>query len=258
MVYDPGQQRLRLKITGEYTRYPRLCRKLFQDILDKRTIRLQDWVWPHILEAQPNVSSEWSIHALSSQVVTSPRWKTFLPAQFRKNEQSTIPVRHSFTKSIVKKFWSCTMVPQGRTIFYRSISGCIPTKIILLKYGIVDSSLCSFCSQADDSIRHFLVDCPPKWRVWSQILDHFYPSGSLSPELLYGSLRYLHVPGSVRETDKYFTILSTILWKLWTQYWSHGVDNRIPFSFTTSSQSFVPQIISLIDSLLHPYHIKSV
>lgn len=49
-IFDNVQQRLRLRVLGEYTRYPRLCQQLYTDILQTRLVKPQSTIRPHILE----------------------------------------------------------------------------------------------------------------------------------------------------------------------------------------------------------------
>ncbi|KAI9476604.1 MAG: hypothetical protein EXX96DRAFT_596581 [Benjaminiella poitrasii] len=221
-IYDSHQRRLRLRIQGEYTRFPRLCHRLFLDILHTRTIRLQDWVWPHILEEQPNSTMNWSKHPLFLDIVRSPTWHQYTADNFRRDAQALIEVHTEFPKNIISKFWTSSMFPQARTVMYRSFSKAIPCKTVLHKFGVLPNTPCSFCCLAEDNLRHFLVTCKPKWAIWNEVLGYYFPSLSISPEMLYGSLRYLHVPVTVNDTCKYFTVLSTVQWKLWALYWSHG------------------------------------
>lgn len=73
---------------------------------------------------------------------------------------SPLPVKHF--SSVVKTFWTCLMCPNARTLNFRCLSDCIPTKKVLLKYGIVSSSTCSICGRDTDNKRHFMVECDIK------------------------------------------------------------------------------------------------
>lgn len=48
-VFDTNQQRLRPKVTGEYTIKPSLCKQLYKQILNLQSIHLQSYVWNYIL-----------------------------------------------------------------------------------------------------------------------------------------------------------------------------------------------------------------
>lgn len=250
-TFDTSQQRLRPKIDGEYTRFPRLCRQLLQNILVRRTITLKDFVWRHILEPPTESSLELVVQPLISYMSANDTWTKTSSKTVRIHLQKEIPNQVQFPSSVIKQFWSCLMYPQARDVFYRSISSCIPTYQVLQKFGTVSSATCPMCSIADDTLRHFLVDCPPKWEMWLKVLTHYYPHISISPEMLYSSLRFLHIPRNITKVDTYFIVLSTTLWKLWNIYW--------PLSRQTTSESrsqaftgLLPQIISLTDRLLNP------
>lgn len=145
----------------------------------------------------------------------------------------------------------CKMYPNARTLYYRCFSNCIPTKKVLLKYGQVCSSTCFLCCHHTDSIRHFLVDCDIKWRLWKQVLKQYFPLVGFSSEDIYQSIRYLKVPRSVRlaERKKYFSVLSTTVYQLWIIYWQHGNDKLYPYPLSLLDTTFT-RIITHIERLL--------
>jgi hypothetical protein len=251
-IFDESQDRLRLRVQGEYNRYPRLCAKLFHDILQTRIVELHSCVWPHILEAPPNEMISWSTHSLVTTVASSTQWKLCSPLVIRQTMQATISTDTQYIPSIIKIFWTCPMYPNARTVYFLCLSKCIPTKKVLVKYGIAPSTICSFCHLQEDSRRHFLVDCPWKWSLWQQLLSHYFPDISISSELLYGSLRYLHIPQKVRDKKSYLSIISTILYALWTLYWQHGIDNPQPCLPSNRQHSF-SKIVTQIERLLNPF-----
>jgi hypothetical protein len=65
------------------------------------------------------------------------------------------------------------------------------------------------------------------------------PLLSISPEILYSSLRFFHVPNGARKIPLYFTIISTILWKL--EFLLGNGTPRCPTNYThNSTPSFSP------------------
>jgi hypothetical protein len=254
MVFDVAQQRLRLKVNGEYSRFPRLCQNLYHEILTHRTIKLKPFVWQHILEspaATTNSISEWQNHPAIASIKTNLRWRQFSSQGLRHHYLIDDESPIIFHAKAIKAFWRTAMYPQARTIFYRALSKCIPSKDILLKLKLVSSSICSFCGSSDDSFKHFLVLCPPKQIIWSQVLSHYYPHLFFSTEDLYLTLTSLEKPYWVRHCSRYIPIISTILWQQWNLYWSHGADNNNPI-FTTNLHKFISRIVSLIERLLNP------
>ncbi|KAI8073768.1 hypothetical protein BDF21DRAFT_475169 [Thamnidium elegans] len=247
-IFDITQKRLRLRVSVEYTRYPRLCQQLFIDILQTRLIKLQPNVWPHILEDSPPTTA-WPDHSMVTAVSESSVWKYYTSRTYREDIQkaSIIPVR--FTSTVIKTFWMCRMYPNARTLYFRCFSKCIPTKKVLLKYGITSSSTCSLCGLHTDTKRHFLVECRIKWDIWKQVLKEYFPHIGLSSEDIYSSLRKLKVPKNISDSKKYFSVLSTTLYQLWIIYWQHGNDNLHPFSLSQVEPS-LQRIITHIERLL--------
>ncbi|KAG0747128.1 hypothetical protein G6F57_009568 [Rhizopus arrhizus] len=247
-VYDIVQKRLHLRITGEYTRYPRLRQQLYSDILQTRIVKLQSNVWPYILEELPS-PVDWSDHSMVTNIISSTAWKYYSPRYLRQIIQSSSPITLKYPSSVVKVLWSCSMYPNARTLYFRCLSNCIPTKKILLRYGIVSSSDCSLCGKGTDSRRHFLVECEIKWKIWKQVLKQYFPTTSFTSEDIYKSIRYLKVPPSIPKAKQYFSVLSTTLYQLWIIYWQHGNDNPYPYPLSQIETS-LQRIVSHIERLL--------
>lgn len=251
MVFDEQSQRLRLKVIGEFTRYPRLCQSLFQDILHSRRVKLVDFVWTHILNPPSTAPIDWASHPIDSQMRDNHLWSSFKRHDFRQHYQTSVETTSRFSPNLIKSFWSSAMYPQARTVYYRVLSKCIPTKHVLSRYGSVSSLICSLCHTAEDNLKHFLVDCPPKREIWHRILSQYFPHLLFTPGILYDSLRYLKLPASMKHSRIYLPIISTILWQLWNLYWQHGNDNELPLTIKTVDK-MTPRIVSHIEALLHP------
>jgi hypothetical protein len=54
------------------------------------------------------------------------------------------------------------MYPQARTVWYRVLSKCVPTRKVIAGFVSTSSSICTLCHFEVDTLRHFLVDCPVK------------------------------------------------------------------------------------------------
>lgn len=155
-IFDTSQQRLRLRVMGKYTRFPRLCRQLYIDILQTCIVKLQSTIWPHILE-EVSTPVEWACHPMVTNITEASVWTHYTSQTLRQTIQESTLLPEKFTSSVIKTFWMCRMYPNARTLYFRCFSKCIPTKKILLKYGIVSSSTCSLCGCHTDNNRHFLV-----------------------------------------------------------------------------------------------------
>lgn len=164
VIFDSTASRLRLQVGGEYTRYPRLCRHLLSDILHDRSVKLKGFVWDHILHEQPIPSTfEHQTIPILKNIQLSPRWSTFTPTAYRLSFQDTNISQHRFQKSTIRHFWYCPLFPHARTVFYRTLHKRIPTQVSIHKYNTNLSLRCSLCGEADDTFRHFVVDCPKNW-----------------------------------------------------------------------------------------------
>ena len=52
---------------------------------------------------------------------------------------------------------------------YKSLHRMLPTNTFLVKIGIKDSDLCSFCKIATDSIMYYIWQCPKVQEFWQQV-----------------------------------------------------------------------------------------
>jgi hypothetical protein len=174
-IFDDRQARLRLRVDGEYIRYPRLCRQLFDDILTTRTVSLHDFVWDHILAAPAELHFAWSSNmTILSVIRNSPSWASFTPQRLRLSYQDPQLGDHNFQPSVVRNFWRCTLYSNARTVFYRTLQRRIPTQLSMHKYNPLVPKTCSICGQAEDTFRHFVIDCPKKWEVWQTVLEQHF------------------------------------------------------------------------------------
>lgn len=250
-IFDTVQDRLRLRVPGEYTRYPRLCLQLYQDILQTRVVRLVPQVWPYITDGVSSPTA-WSGHSITLNIIRSTLWKQYSSRNFRDTMQSTSSLPIRFSSTLIKTFWSCPMYPNARTLFFRCLSACLPTKKILFKYGLLSSSICSLCGGSTDSKRHFLVECAIKWGFWKKVLKHYYPRLGFTSEDIYQSLRHLKLPSHLRipSIKQFFSVLSTTLYQLWIVYWQHGNDTPYTYPLSQIEPSSL-RIITQIERLLH-------
>ncbi|GAN03890.1 hypothetical protein MAM1_0050c03346 [Mucor ambiguus] len=113
--------------------------------------------------------------------------------------QPLVPTEHRFSNATVETLWSSPVHPAARTVLYRVLSKCIPHKSYLRTIGSVENAICPFCSQGIDTLRQFLVDCPVKWQFWQFVLSQYYAHYPLTPEIIYGTVRYLHLPHFIKD-----------------------------------------------------------
>ncbi|KAG1163381.1 hypothetical protein G6F36_013841 [Rhizopus arrhizus] len=191
-IFDRQANRLRLKVDGEYTRSPRLCRQLFSDILTHRTITLKEFVWDHILQ-EP--SSLVPIIHMELPLLTKVRlftcWFRFTPQAYRLAYQDVhIRVLISFKKLLFATSGTANPIPM-----LEQFSTGLFINAFLLKSP-------------------FTIDCPKKWEIWTKVLHRFFPHHTFSAEMVYGVLRYLHVPCFVRKTSVFCSIIGTTHWQL--------------------------------------------
>ncbi|KAK4515183.1 Glycerophosphocholine phosphodiesterase [Mucor velutinosus] len=249
LLFDSHQQRLRLRVASEYPVYRHLCASLYQEILVLKTVHLVPGVWPHILHPPSHSSLDWTNFDFFGTLGITDKWKLYHPSTYRQQQQQLVPSEHRFTNVMVKALWSSPAHPAARTVLYRALSRCIPHKTYLRTIGSVETPICPFCAQGIDTLRHFIVDCPVKWQLWQTVLSQYYSNFPLTSEIIYGTVRYLHLPHFIKDRSKYIAVISTIFWQMWNLYWLHGSQNPSPLS-AASIERFPSRTVCLIDKLL--------
>jgi hypothetical protein len=118
LIFDNIQNRLRLKVTHEYVRFPRLCDQLYRNILQHKTVNLQPFVWPHIMVPPRGFSVECVTQTLKAGLTDNIIWNKFAPQQFRQYYQHNVAVDLLFSKRTVKFSGpaQCTLKPEVYTI----------------------------------------------------------------------------------------------------------------------------------------------
>ncbi|KAK4520637.1 uncharacterized protein ATC70_006515 [Mucor velutinosus] len=249
LIFDSQQQRLRLRVASEYSRYSLLCASLYQEILMLKTVKLVPGVWPDILQPPSTSTLDWTSFDFFGKLGTKDLWTQYHPVTFRQQQQQLVPSDHRFNNSMVKTLWSAPAHPAARTVLYRALSKCIPHKSYLYTIGTVENSICPFCALGIDTLRHFLVDCSVKWHLWQSVISQYYAKYPLTSEIIYGIVRYLHLPRFIKDRSKYIAVISTTLWQMWNLYWLHGSQNPVPLS-TASIEHFSSRTVCLIDRQL--------
>jgi hypothetical protein len=109
----------------------------------------------------------------------------------------------------------------------------IPTAIFAHKIGRVDSNLCHVLY---DSFEHFLVFCPQKKNIWTEILILHFPLHLIQLRQLSYFLLNLQYPENLPPSQHmlFYSVISTTLWCIWKSYWQYVVNN-IPFHQETVS-----------------------
>ena len=77
----------------------------------------------------------------------------------------------SVWKSIYKNIYSCTVSTKYRSFQYRFLSWAVITNKQLLKYGIIESDLCTFCGEAKNTVTHFFCECRMVQKLWKKLKE---------------------------------------------------------------------------------------
>jgi len=82
-----------------------------------------------------------------------------------------------------------------RSFQYKYLMHIVPNNEKLFKYGIIESSLCDFCSTASESNIHLFWECPDVQLFWCQIKNFLNEKLNTSSEILlsYQSISFCNV-----------------------------------------------------------------
>jgi hypothetical protein len=115
-IHDLGVRRLRLRVTSEYIQRPRLCKKLFNEILIHRTVKLHPFLWQYIETDITVMDVDNTADTLVSQFRDQSLWQKFSSTKYRH-----LNILHTGRISLIprlqlKRFWSAEMLLQARAI----------------------------------------------------------------------------------------------------------------------------------------------
>lgn len=249
-TFDENQHRLRLKVPTEFITHPRLSRRVYDDILTRRTVQLQPFVWQYILHDHTldNTALATTFH---HQLITHPQWSILRSTELR-NFQDDIGKKYQLLvpASQLYKFWASPMLLPARQLWYRTLIRKLPTGKYLHDIHRRDSPLCSICHREIDTYEHFILQCSKKIEIWQDMLLEFYPHLSLQLEELRHFLVYLQPPVflSVHHIPTFLTFCSTVQFIIWKHYWKLQFDST-PFS----TQNIILEIRQQLQILL-PYN----
>ncbi|KAI9482694.1 MAG: hypothetical protein EXX96DRAFT_452151, partial [Benjaminiella poitrasii] len=112
--------------------------------------------------------------ALTTQFKAFIPYKQYYPHAYRYSQHSNYTVSLISATSL-RIFWSSTMLLPARFLWYHVFCKKLPTSASLYSIGTSRTTRCRLCRTSYDSIDHFLVNCPHKHQIWSEII-HTYLS----------------------------------------------------------------------------------
>jgi len=74
--------------------------------------------------------------------------------------------RQSAGTTIWKTIWSLKISNASKMFIWKACNDLLPTKMNLLKCGVVSDALCPICTRDDETVNHILWSCPSGQDVW--------------------------------------------------------------------------------------------
>jgi hypothetical protein len=211
---------------------------------------MQDYLWTFI--ENDITTDEYSRHddSLMQQFQSISLWRHYRSSIYRNsNDMNLRQAALLIPKRALKSFWSSPMLLQARGVWYRVLSGKVPTAIALKRINITTTTQCRLCYAHVESLDHFLVFCPNKQTVWTAILQCFYATEALHLNDVYNMLINLEAPSNLRSAQyaSFITVLSTTLWYIWFFYWQFIFHDQ-PFQTDIVIDKILSQISVLQNS----------
>ena len=235
-IWDLPHQCLRLKVQPEYQQSPQLLRRLFIDIMVRRTVKLKPFMWDYILNENSQAVLHLSDTSLHPQFLSNPLWlqfesKIYRLHQYEEAHQRKLPIR----KKLLQDFWKLKLNLPARNLWYRVLNKKVPHRSYLIYiHNEVTSTTCPLCDHSTEEFVHFLVTCPIKASIWRTVLYSWYPHLSFTPDHLLDILTTLRTPSffSSTERQQFLSNIGVIQFSIWSHYWLQVI-KQVPFDLET-------------------------
>jgi exonuclease III len=236
-TYDPVICRLRIHDESEFVKLPRLCIQLKKDILVHRSVKMQPFILPFIInDIVDSFHLEQDHSPLVKQFKKCMLWEKYSSTEFRNSKIiGSVEILKSITAHGFKTFWSLPLLLPARSHWYRVLSRKLPTASYLQIIGKTADARCRLCQADKETLDHFLVDCPNKNYIWKLALSHQFPTNHFSDEdikqALYSVLTPFHRHSS--QARHFLVLIATTQYFIWCSYWK----------LVLNEESFLPESI---------------
>ncbi|KAI9315994.1 hypothetical protein BX666DRAFT_1846419, partial [Dichotomocladium elegans] len=139
---------------------------------------------------------------------------------------STSALSSPLTPAACRLFWSFSLSPGVRNIWFRILHGTLPTseRLHLFNPTLMPSPACQICDPPQDTTEHFLFLCPPKWQTWQNLWAPVYLADPDHAAVLT-ALNTMDFPlDSLAQRNRRVRLISAILQAVWTAHWAHIFD----------------------------------
>ncbi|KAI8328767.1 hypothetical protein BC941DRAFT_363508, partial [Chlamydoabsidia padenii] len=242
-IFDTILNRLRLTVEREYHQYQRLHKQLYKDILERKTVKLASHLWPHILQAPSIEPSTTPDGSFLCQINLANQLREYNSNRYR---QTGYEPKLSLEPSCLSNFWKSSMLFLARSMWYRLVIKKLPTRLLIHQMGHIDTPKCLLCDEVENW-DHLLVGCSVRWEIWEHALGVYYLVLSFTQSDVLQSLQLFSPPFSILGRKRFYTILPTIQWFIWWNYWNYVFDQQL-----ICNSTIIRIIISQISVLLSP------
>ncbi|XP_028057000.1 uncharacterized protein LOC114260993 [Camellia sinensis] len=119
--------------------------------------------------------------------------------------------------SVSSLIWNNVLPPKMQFFGWLMWKHKIKTSVFLQKIGVLTggvSTLCYFCKEEEESVRHVLLHCPFVWNVWSSLLK-WWGLQWVIPDSVAGLLSWWESGKLKKRERKIWKIVPVALWSIW-------------------------------------------
>ncbi|CAO3588537.1 unnamed protein product [Absidia cylindrospora] len=190
--------------------------------------------------AQP--AGEIADDLLIQAFVSQPHWSQYQTRQHRRlllSNMSPSKWFPSFPSTTWQRFWHQPMHLDARSLWYRLLHKKLYCQQLWSRFRPSATSICLFCSYANEDPHHLFLSCPAKWNAWSEVFQAILPSLSLTPPRLQSFIRHLQLPNDPLLNTTVWLLCSCTLQAIWRFHWQ-------------KDSTFIPSESPLYDAFLTP------
>lgn len=244
-VYDPVSHSLRPRTNSEFTAHP-IISKRFLKLVRLDSVKLvpffvRSFIPPQYSSLPPfpfvhppnpfQVDASPFLAALNlSSSVSGNATPKLTNRHFRDLSLNASSHPTTLTAGSWNRFWHMSITHGTRNVWYRILHQRLPTAQFMHRIGIKPSPLCPICSVITDDVDHFLMRCPQKQAVWSQVLAEYFNIQTLDILRLRNAIFSLSFP-TLNESYKPVTagqVIGIALFAIWRGHWNFIYED-VPF-----------------------------
>lgn len=151
--------------------------------------------------------------------------------------------RLQIPQQTVKLFWDLPLQFLAKNLVLRTFHHLLPSCDRLVLVGVVNSNQCRLCSAVPDSAFHFMVGCPIRCSIWTELFIVYFPFCILHPSAIYDAIlsRKLSSLPSISKCH-FLKVTLTDHWAICRAYWRLYFDSIQAIALITGAYIAISSI----------------